>query len=115
MSATMNGLAPAGMYAKKYRDAGLSIVPIRADGSKASTVRWTEFQKRLPSDDELGRWFLADSVGLAIVYGAVSGNAELLDLDDERIAADFCEALEAVAPGLLGKLPRSRRPGPPCT
>ncbi|MDC0934762.1 AAA family ATPase [Pirellulales bacterium] len=111
MTATANGRATSD-YATGYRGAGLSIVPIRNDGSKAATVKWSDYQRRLPTDDELRRWFIADNVGLAIIYGSVSGNAELIDLDNADIAADYREAVEAVAPGLLAKLCIIQTPRP---
>lgn len=98
-----NGRAPLDV-AQEYLAAGLSVIPIRADGSKAPTKSWREFQDRLPTDDELRRNFLADNIGLAIVHGAVSGGTELIDMDNAELASDYRAALDAVAPGLIRKV-----------
>ena len=60
---------------------GLSVIPIRRDGSKAAAVPWKEFQERIATRDELKEWFSQER-GLAIVTGEVSGNLEVIDLDD---------------------------------
>ena len=63
--------------AKRYRDAGLSVIPIRPDGSKAPALAsWQEFQERLATDLELIKWF-SRTVGIGIVGGAISGGLEI--------------------------------------
>lgn len=66
--------------AKQYIDAGLSVIPIAADGSKSPLVHWETYKERLANDDELKRWF-AGTAGIAIVGGVVSGNLERIDFD----------------------------------
>jgi len=40
--------------AKRYVDAGLSVIPVRADGSKAPAIgSWKQFQERRPTAEEL--------------------------------------------------------------
>jgi len=58
--------------ARFYRERGLSIVPIRA-GTKAAAVDWKEFQERLPTDEEIERWWAETRHGIAIICGRVSG------------------------------------------
>ena len=71
--------------AKRYRDAGLSVIPIRPDGSKAPALAsWQEFQERLATDPELIEWF-SRTVGIGIVGGAISGGLEILDFDDGEL------------------------------
>jgi hypothetical protein len=68
--------------AKNYRDrAGYSVIPVKADGTKAPAVPWKEYQHRQPDDNELTNWFARDDYGIGLVQGAVSGNAELLDIE----------------------------------
>lgn len=73
-----------------YRDAGLSVIPIRADGSKAAALpSWKEYQLRLATDQELYQWFYNKHVGAAIIGGVVSGNLEMLDFDAPGILFDY--------------------------
>lgn len=75
--------------ARLYRDAGLSVVPIRADGSKRPKFAWKQFQSRLPDDAELQDF---DNGGIAIIGGKVSGNFEIIDFDDKSKYAEFVQA-----------------------
>src|SRR5262245_15934517 len=43
--------------ARAYVDAGLSVIPIRLDGSKTPAVKWKRYQTELPTDDDLASWF----------------------------------------------------------
>ncbi len=66
--------------------AGISVVPIRADGTKQPSLSgWREYQKRRANETELQQWFRSGEPGIAFITGAVSGNLEALDFDDPRI------------------------------
>jgi hypothetical protein len=66
--------------------AGISVVPIQADGSKQPALRsWKEYQQRRPSRYELERWFRVPGPGIALVTGAVSCHLEALDFDDNAM------------------------------
>jgi putative DNA primase/helicase len=82
--------------AREYIAAGISVVPIRLDGSKAAAVPWKEYQDRLATDEELQSWFSRKS-GIGIVCGAVSGGLEVLDFDDGSIFWDWFDAIPDVA------------------
>ncbi len=70
--------------ARRYLAAGLSVIPVRADGSKAAAVKWDEFKDRMPTDAELVLWFGSGrAVGLAIVCGKVSGNLAVMDFESQ--------------------------------
>jgi hypothetical protein len=96
--------------ARRLRDAGLSIIPIRADGSKVATVLWKIYQSRLPTDAELTEWFRRPAYGLAVIAGAISGGLEILDFDAADIFAPWADLLEELSPGLLQRLPVVRTP-----
>jgi putative DNA primase/helicase len=66
------------------RRAGFSIIAIRRDGSKAPALKkWKKFQSRPADECTIRLWFgKRVAPGIAIVLGKVSGNAELLDVDD---------------------------------
>jgi len=62
---------------------GISVIPIRADGSKApSLAQWTGFQQTKPTEQQLEAWFDPPTpVGVAVICGAVSGNLECLEFE----------------------------------
>lgn len=62
---------------------GLSVIPIKPDGSKQPSVEWADFQHRIASPATIRSWFRPElNRGIAIVGGEVSGNLEILDFDD---------------------------------
>ncbi|WP_376797144.1 bifunctional DNA primase/polymerase [Thermogemmatispora sp.] len=63
---------------------GISLVPIRGDGSKRPAIAWKPFQERLPTPREVDAWFRRPGLwGLALVTGQVSGHLIAIDFDDE--------------------------------
>ena len=46
--------------ARAYCAAGLSVIPVKVDGSKAPAIKWKQYQSRIADDRELEDWF-ADS------------------------------------------------------
>jgi len=76
--------------AKGYRRAGFSVIPLLPK-SKKPAIPWREFQKRLPTEEELEAWFDNGSqYNIGIVTGKVSGLA-VLDADSVE-AVEWCEA-----------------------
>ncbi len=98
--------------ALEYLSAGLSVIPIRADGSKAPACSsWDEYKTRLPTEDEIHGWFNAGLLGVAIIGGAVSGNLAVIDIEFPDFTSLWCELVEAQEPGLTANLPRVSTPG----
>jgi hypothetical protein len=63
-----------------YRDRGWVVVP-QLPGAKQPCLKWKEFQERVPTVEEMTRWFTHwPSAGLALVLGPVSG-VFVLDVD----------------------------------
>jgi Bifunctional DNA primase/polymerase, N-terminal len=89
---------------------GLSVIPILTDGTKRPAVPWKPYQDRLPTPDELRRWFRRTDVGLAIIAGDVSEGLEILDFDDGDLFAPWAEMVDALCPGLLATLPSVQTP-----
>lgn len=83
-----------------YLEAGLSIIPIRLDGSKAPNTRalpdgqWSPFQTELPTRRQVMQWFGTGSNGIAIIGGKVSGNLERIDLDAPGVLEQWLELCE---------------------
>ncbi|MET9968932.1 hypothetical protein ABZZ80_24130, partial [Streptomyces sp. NPDC006356] len=61
--------------ARELHDAGLCVLPIKADGSKAPDVRsWTPYKVNRSTPADHDQWFGGGRPhGIAVVYGAVSG------------------------------------------
>lgn len=91
--------------AKEYLGAGLGVLPIRADGSKAPHItKWEPLKSKRLETDEAERLFFGD-VGVGIICGAVSGGLEVLDFDKLGLFDDWCELVNELHPGLLQRLP----------
>ncbi len=83
--------------ARAAQAAGICVLPPKQDGSKApDALSWTEYQRRLPTDVEVTRWYDDPRrAGIGYVCGRISGGLELLDFDDHASAwDDFQELVE---------------------
>lgn len=98
--------------ALRYQRAGLSVLPIRADGSKKPALdTWKPLQKRQPTGEELHEWFQdGQPLGLAVVAGVVSGNLAVLDVDDAQAGQAFFDALYSHHADLFYRLPCAATP-----
>ncbi|MFD4259984.1 bifunctional DNA primase/polymerase [Streptomyces sp. NPDC058534] len=87
--------------ARELHDAGLCVLPIKADGSKAPSVRsWTPYKLERSTPDEHDAWFgVGRPAGVAVVYGAVSGNVEMIEFEGhavrEGLLDEVTEIMEA--------------------
>ena len=68
------------------------MIPVKADGTKAPPVAWSDYQSRRASDEEIEKWFSDTSHGIACVCGLVSGGLEFLDFETEDAYEDFEDA-----------------------
>lgn len=84
---------------------GFSILPIRADGTKAPAIaEWKTLQSRIPDDEELQDWFgNGKNYGIALIAGAVSGGLEILDFDESSLFKPWGNAVKAAGSGELLK------------
>jgi putative DNA primase/helicase len=92
--------------ARAYLNAGLSVVPIRPDGSKRPVGEWEIYQRRVATEAELQKWWGNGSgYGVGVVAGRVSQNLEHLDFDKDAptIFPAWCELVEAEHPGLIDR------------
>jgi Bifunctional DNA primase/polymerase, N-terminal len=92
--------------ALSYVASGLSIIPIKPDGSKAPVLKeWKPFQFRRATEAELREWFDNDAgYGIAIIGGTISNSLEILDCDAPELFSPWCELLEPICRGLLARL-----------
>lgn len=90
-------------------ESGLSIAPIKTDGTKRPAIEWKPYQNRLARPDEIEQWF-ASPKGIGVIGGSVSGNLEILDFDDTTTASAWLAEMQASAPDLLARLPKVQTP-----
>ena len=90
-----------------YRALGFCVIPVRPRTKKAALSSWTEYQDRLPTDEELKRWFGGRNE-IAIVCGSVSGGLVVVDFDDP----DYYQRWRAAHPVLAERLPTAQTPRP---
>ena len=90
-------------------NAGLSVIPIKADGSKVPPVKWRDFQSRRPTLKEMETLFIEhDQQGLALVCGSVSKNLEALDFESDEAYEMFRNrARDCGLRGLLERLEKA--------
>lgn len=74
--------------AAELHSVGLSVLPVKADGTKAPDVRsWTPYKVNRSTPEEHDRWFNDGTrTGIGVVYGAVSGNVEMIEFEGRAIA-----------------------------
>ncbi len=79
--------------------AGLCVLPVKADGSKAPDVTsWTRYMTTRSTPAEHRRWFGPGAPrGAAVVYGPVSGNIEMIEFEGRAITEGVLAEIDAVA------------------
>lgn len=88
------------------RAAGLSVIPIKPDGSKEPLVKkWAPYQAAPADEEQLHRWFGGAPVGLAVVAGQVSGGLEMIEFEGRAVAEGLHREYRDLAEKLgLGEL-----------
>lgn len=99
---------------------GINVVPVREDGSKTPALgSWTKYQKQRTTGDQIWSWFGSDqATGVGCIYGAVSGNVEMLEFEGRAVAegvldeitelmenCGFASVWEAITTGWAGQSP----------
>lgn len=79
-----------------YASRGLSIIPIRTDGTKRPATAWKTYQDTPATAEQIRAWWTATpDAGIGMVTGAASGRIEMIEL--EGAAAHALPALDAEA------------------
>ncbi len=97
-------------YALKYRDQGLSIIPILRGTKKPALRRWERYQTAPPIERHAVNWFNDpeyDIGGLAVVLGCVSGDGAALVCRDFDVAEAYL-CWKGDHPDLAATLPTVR-------
>lgn len=61
--------------------AGLSVVPVIADGSKRPAGKWKQYTTSRATTAEIHDWFDLPGYGVGIITGAISGGIEMLEIE----------------------------------
>jgi hypothetical protein len=82
--------------------AGLSILPVRADGSKAPAVpTWKTYQTTRPTSVQMRAWGFEFRDGFGMIAGPASGCRETWDFDEAATFEAFIEAADACELGAV--------------
>lgn len=91
--------------ARAWHEAGVSTIPVLANGTKKPAIRWAPYIAQVPTLDQVDHWWgNGQEFGLALICGKVSGNLEMTELEARACDA---EKLEAIAQA-MGADPEAR-------
>jgi putative DNA primase/helicase len=74
-------MTPVLEAALAFQQAGCSVIPAAADGTKAPLGAWKRWQAEQPGEQQLHNWLDGGHPGIGVVTGAVSGNLEMLEFE----------------------------------
>ena len=99
----MNAILDAALA---FCEAGCSVVPAMADGSKAPAGKWQRWQSGRPDAAQVTAWLSnGRHDGFGVVCGAVSGGLEMLELEGRAVRAGLTAQYRDVLDGHeLGEL-----------
>lgn len=84
--------------ALEFTRLGYSVVPTRADGSKAPAGDWEHWQAQRPTKQQITVWLNNRQYdGIGLVCGAVSGSLEMLELEGRAIAEGISVKMAEIA------------------
>ena len=76
-------------------DAGCSIVPVRADGSKKPQMDWKQYQQTRATREKVAQWFkTSPNSGIAVICGTVSGNLEMAEIEAAATTSEHLDRVE---------------------
>lgn len=91
---TFGELNPITTAALAWYDAGCSIIPIRADGTKKPVGEWKpQMSKRFERPWISGHFRNNPEQGIGIICGQVSGNLEMLELEGRACNGDVLDQI----------------------
>lgn len=75
-------------------DAGCSVVPVRADGSKAPAGEsWVQYQTQRATRERVTAWFAGGHPGIGVVCGTVSGDLEMFEFEGRAVDEGLVDRL----------------------
>jgi len=88
----MNNILQAAL---NFYDAGISVVPARADGSKAPIGSWKQYQNERASREQIIEWFSNGGQGLGIVTGF--NNVEMVEAEGRAVTSGLLDEARNIA------------------
>src|SRR5688500_14654702 len=81
--------------------AGLSVLPILSDGTKAAAVKWGTLREKPADQSKIADWFGNGAYsGYGLICGPLAGSPdvalEVLDFDDADVYRIFLDTAEAI-------------------
>ena len=70
-------------FAAMYAENGYSVLPVSLKTKKPQLESWKEYQYRIMKEEEILEHFNGNTEAIAIVCGEISGNTEVLDIDNK--------------------------------
>ena len=99
--------------ARAWYEAGFAVIPSHEDGGKRPMGRWKDYTVTRPTWQEIEGWLATGRYsGIGVICGAVSANAELIEIEGpsgqaiERLGRVMARASEAGMGDLLGRVAR---------
>jgi hypothetical protein len=84
-------------------DAGLSVIPIRDDGTKKPALPWKQYQTERADRQQVRAWFAPGKHrAIGVVCGKVSGWLTMLEMEGWAFNADYWQAFKDAAETALG-------------
>lgn len=85
-------------------DAGLSVIPIRDDGTKKPALAWKQYQTERADRQTVRAWFAPGRHrAIGVVCGQVSGWLTMLEMEGWAFNADYWHTFKDAAETALGK------------
>lgn len=84
-----------------FHKAGLSVVPVKTDGTKRPQGTWKQYTTSRATLEEIHTWFGTGNAGIGVVTGTISGGLEMLEVEG-RVATRIPELKELAHASGLG-------------
>lgn len=100
-------------WGRAYWNAGLSVIPIRGDGSKEPELPAGDDvlnRRRRATLVEIESWLSGPWQGVGVLGGPVSGGLEVIDFDRADLFPPWSAMIQVEAPGLVERLTINKTP-----
>lgn len=94
-----------------YRRKNLSLIPIQTDGSKKPLIAWEQWQKELPSEEQVREWWTKwPNANIGIITGKING-ISVIDIDWYKLSEEGKAELAKKLPAVFTPTSHSPRGG----
>lgn len=95
----------------RYLAAGMSVIPIRNDTTKAPAVAWDRLKKNHAAEKEVRHWHRNGDIGVAVACGPVSNDTIVFDFEYLDYYSAWEAELSTECRQVLETAPHVRTPG----